>query len=386
MTKKIRILFLSSNPWTTSRILVDEEAREVFEKLQEGPDRDRFELHRHAAIRPMDLQRLLMMHQPHIVHFSGHGSLNQKIILGGTPGRGKQVDRDGLVQMFALYKNHVRLVVLNACFTLTQARSLSAVIDYSVGAGKGIGDKEGVAFAGAFYRALGFGKSVKTAFESAKAELALTRMPRARGLGLFVRNGVNQHDSFPQTSKRKVDACDAGSDVSDQFSTHSGDFAVAKGEGASPQQEKPERTGSGIPLFETSTTGAANLIYREQYQDCEHVQRLASSLQAVMDAPALSFMRLGNKLSHSAPASLREGNHAERANTNQVRSGRERRRSSCTRASVTLTIKVFKVALSDSRLSTSPTLQEKDRSARGRARSGNKGAGSGKRAESRGSD
>ncbi|HKO63420.1 MAG TPA: CHAT domain-containing protein [Pyrinomonadaceae bacterium] len=202
MTKKIRILFLSSNPWTTTRILVDEEAREIFEKLQEGPARDRFELHRHAATRPIDLQRLLMLHEPHIVHFSGHGSKQHKIILGGKPGRGKQVDPDGLVKVFALYKKHVRLVVLNACFTKTQAKSLSEVIDYSVGAGKGIGDKEGVAFAGAFYRALSFGKSVTSAFESAKAELALTRMPRTRGLGLFVRKGVNKNDAFPKCDSR----------------------------------------------------------------------------------------------------------------------------------------------------------------------------------------
>ena len=197
MTEKIRILFLSANPWTTSRILVDEEAREIFERLQEGRYRDRFELHKHAAIRPNDLQRFLMMYEPHIVHFSGHGSKTQKIILGGTPGRGKEVDRQGLVEMFALYQQHVRLVFLNACFTRIQARSLSEVIDYSVGTGKAIGDKGGVAFAGAFYRALGFGRSVKEAFQSAKAELALTKMPRMEGLELFVRNGISENHRFP---------------------------------------------------------------------------------------------------------------------------------------------------------------------------------------------
>src|SRR6185295_20184526 len=110
MNERIRILFISANPWTTSRILVDEEEREVFERLQEGPYRDSFELHKHAATRSIDLQRLLMMHQPHIVHFSGHASKTQKIILGSTRGsRGKEVDRQGLVEVLALYKHHVRL-------------------------------------------------------------------------------------------------------------------------------------------------------------------------------------------------------------------------------------------------------------------------------------
>lgn len=198
MKNKIRILFLSANPWTTSRILVDEEEREIFEGLQEGRYRDNFELHKHAAIRPKDLQRFLMMYEPHIVHFSGHGSRRHKIILGGTPGRGQEVDRQGLVEMFALYEKHVRLVFLNACFTRTQARSLSEVIDYAVGTGKAIADKGGVAFAGAFYRALGFGWSVKEAFQSAKAELALTKMAGMEGLELFVRTSINQNPRFPK--------------------------------------------------------------------------------------------------------------------------------------------------------------------------------------------
>ena len=201
MTKKIGILFLSSNPKPTGRILVDEEAREISEKLEEGPYRNRFELHKHVAVRPTDLQRLLLKYQPQIVHFSGHGSKHQRIILGGSHGRHKTVDQQGLANVFALYSNHVRLVLLNACFTDTQARSIAKVVNYSIGTGKAIGDKAGVAFAGAFYRALGFGKSVREAFESAKAELALIKIPRARGIELFVRKGLDGKDSFPRTHK-----------------------------------------------------------------------------------------------------------------------------------------------------------------------------------------
>jgi hypothetical protein len=202
MTEKIRILFLSANPWTTSRILVDEEAREVFERLQEGQYRSRFELFNHAATRPIDLQKLLLFYRPHIVHFSGHGNKKQKLILGGTPGRGKTVDTQGLVELLSLYNAHLRLVVLNACFTKDQARLISEVIDYAVGTGKGIGDKAGVTFAGAFYRALGFGKLIRDAFDSATAELGLTKMPRTQGIELFVRDGVNELDPFPHLNTR----------------------------------------------------------------------------------------------------------------------------------------------------------------------------------------
>ena len=198
MAEKIRILFLSANPSTTSWISVDEEAREIFERIQEGPYRDDFELQKHTATRPADLQKWLLMYRPHIVHFSGHGHKKQRIILGGSYGRGKAVDPQGLARVFTLYKRYVRLVVLNACFTNVMARSITEAIDYSIGAGKGIGDKAGVAFAGAFYRALGFGTSIREAFASAQAELGLTRMPRSSGIELFVRDGLNEGDAFPQ--------------------------------------------------------------------------------------------------------------------------------------------------------------------------------------------
>lgn len=203
MTQKVRILFLSSGPWNLSRILVDEEAREIFESINEGPYRDHFELHTHVAVKPIDLQRLLLRYRPHIVHFSGHGSKREKIILSGTNGQGKPIDQQGLTNVLALYKTHVRLVLLNACFTKAQARSISKVVNYSIGTSQAIGDKVSVAFAAAFYRALGYGKSVKDAFESARAELALAKMPRSRGIELFIRNGVSENDSFPRVKKHR---------------------------------------------------------------------------------------------------------------------------------------------------------------------------------------
>src|SRR5688572_24950092 len=103
MMQKTRILCIAASPWTNSRILVDEEAREIDERIHEGPYRDRFELYIHPATRPGDLQRLLLRYQPHIVHFSGHGSKQHRIILGGTHSRGKPVDQQGLAGVFALY-------------------------------------------------------------------------------------------------------------------------------------------------------------------------------------------------------------------------------------------------------------------------------------------
>src|SRR5215213_3306807 len=255
MTEKTRILFLSANPWTTSRILVDEEAREIFERIQEGPCRDGFELHKHTATRAIDLQRLLLLHRPHIVHFSGHGSKKHKLIFGGAPGRGKTIDHQGLVNVLALYSRHLRLVLLNACFTKTQARSIADVIDYSVGTGKGIGDKGSVAFAGAFYRALGFGKSIREAFNSAKAELVLTKMPRTQGIELFVRNGISQKNPFPQQTHNPV-----------RLRNDTSPINLSKSESSLVWKTTEERF--EITVFETSVTGRASKRIRSGVALC----------------------------------------------------------------------------------------------------------------------
>ena len=200
MKDNIRTLIVCANPSNTSRIQVDEEAREISNCLQLGPFRDTFKLQTETATTASDLQKLLMTYRPHIVHFSGHGHKEHKIILGGTKSRGQKVDQAGLAGLLALYKRHLRLVLLNACFTSTQAELISKAVQYAIGTSRPIGDKVAVTFAGAFYRALGFGKSVQEAFASAKAELALTRLPKSRGFQLFVQKGADQ---FPEIYKKK---------------------------------------------------------------------------------------------------------------------------------------------------------------------------------------
>jgi NB-ARC domain-containing protein/CHAT domain-containing protein len=205
MSEKIKILFLSANPLTTSWIRVDEEARQIREKLERGSKADQFDLLTYPATRAADLQELLMKHEPQIVHFSGHGSLAEKIILEDFEGNGVEISTKGLVDVFRLQRNSVRVVVLNACMTKPQAIALSQVIDYVVGIEKLVGDRAAVIFAGAFYLALSFGKSVEEAFKSARAELLLQKPARSRGLRIFVRKGVDRKVRFPPAPTAAID-------------------------------------------------------------------------------------------------------------------------------------------------------------------------------------
>ena len=61
---KIKILFLVSNPLTQDRLALDEECREITAKIRSAEHRDAIELIAAWAVRPPDLQELLLQHRP----------------------------------------------------------------------------------------------------------------------------------------------------------------------------------------------------------------------------------------------------------------------------------------------------------------------------------
>ena len=72
--RKIKALFLAANPTSTSRLAIDEEMHAIEQKFRAAEHRDALVFQSAWAVRPDDLLQLLNQHQPHIVHFSGHGS------------------------------------------------------------------------------------------------------------------------------------------------------------------------------------------------------------------------------------------------------------------------------------------------------------------------
>lgn len=196
MSNVIKILFLAANPVDTTRVRLDEEVREIEANLERGSARDRFVLEQKWAVRPRDLQYALMKHNPHIVHFSGHGSPSEEITLEDDAGKKTRVSREAIADLFRILRGNVRVVVLNACLTKAQAVALNGSIDYTVGTNKAVGDKASVAFASAFYLSLSFERSVKSAFDSACLEISLRGLAGADRPELFVREGVNADESF----------------------------------------------------------------------------------------------------------------------------------------------------------------------------------------------
>ena len=119
------------------------------------------------------------------------GSAAQQLIFVDDQGNEKPVTKEALVHLFRILKDNIRLVLLNACSTRPQAEAIAETIDCTIGMRKPIGDDAAIVFAASFYRALGFGRSVKEAFELGKAALLLESIPEDKTPELLTRAGVD---------------------------------------------------------------------------------------------------------------------------------------------------------------------------------------------------
>ncbi|GAA6617152.1 CHASE2 domain-containing protein [Scytonema sp. NUACC26] len=165
-TRVKTILILAANPASTSRLRLDEEVREIEEGLRRANKREQFKLEQKWAVRQRDFYRAILDYQPQIVHFSGHGTGEDGIVLENDIGQVELLSAAELGSMFKLFAlESVECVVLNACYSKTQAEEISRSVNYVIGTNRIIGDRCAVTLATAFYDALAAGKNIPFAFE-----------------------------------------------------------------------------------------------------------------------------------------------------------------------------------------------------------------------------
>jgi len=179
------ILFLAADTSELEPLDLEAEARDIETKLHSAPQGVAFTLVSHFATTPDDLQLVLLREQPTIVHFSGHGEgadgERQGLVLHGErPDEVKIVSGPALASLFTILHGRVALVILNACHSLALARDLAEVVGFAVGMGGTIRDESARVFAAALYRGLGFGRSIKAAFDL--------------GVNALMLEGLDDHD------------------------------------------------------------------------------------------------------------------------------------------------------------------------------------------------
>jgi len=196
MTSKIKILYLAANPRDTSHIRLQEEAREMDYRLRQSLQRDAFEFVHYLAARPRDLLRGLQEVEPHILHFSGHGTKNQEILLEANDGSGQPVAPRDLAELVGLFNTNLKVAVLSCCFARKQAKALHQVLDFTMGAAKPISDAGAVSFSANFYQVLGSGGSIKQAFGAARLITNIEGRKIFETSDLLIREGANADEPF----------------------------------------------------------------------------------------------------------------------------------------------------------------------------------------------
>lgn len=172
------------------------EHREIEHRILLAQKKDRLVLVNKGAVRAGDLQFYLNQERPNIVHFSGHGTAEGRIVLEDNSGNARPIPPEALARVFRVLKDNIQCVVLNACFSTKQAQALSQHIDCVVGMSSAIGDEAAIAFSAAFYLALASERSVKNAFDQGINGLMLRGIPRENIPQLLVRNNVNPSEVF----------------------------------------------------------------------------------------------------------------------------------------------------------------------------------------------
>lgn len=188
--EKVTVLFLAAHPVTTARLAIDEEMREIMQKVRASKYRDVLEFRTFWAARPDDVLQQLNEHQPQVVHYSGHGSAHGLYFVGAD-GLPHPIPAVVLKRVFATMKGNIRVIILNACSSREQAQALVEVIDCVIGMKEEIHDVAAATFASSFYRAIGFGSSIQKAFDQGIAALLLEGIPEESIPELLVKEGVD---------------------------------------------------------------------------------------------------------------------------------------------------------------------------------------------------
>jgi hypothetical protein len=196
MPNKIKILYLAANPIDTGHLRLQEEARDLKERIRLGPHREAFEVIHYLAVRPRDILRGLQEVQPHILHFSGHGDSEKGIVLQDEQGISRPIAPQDLADLVRLFQTNLKLALLIACYGLAQASALHQLLDFTVGMNKPISDSGAVSFSAAFYQVLAGGGSVKQAFEGARVLTSMEGRPVFEKSDLLIREGANVDKPF----------------------------------------------------------------------------------------------------------------------------------------------------------------------------------------------
>lgn len=196
--EQIRVLLFTASPANMVGIGVLEEEREIVARIRAGLDRnDRVKIYPVRGASPRDILQAMNELRPHVVHISAHGNQEGDLAFLNEEGDAAMVPLRGLAAAMKTAADQVQVVVLNACYSQVAAAALNEFVDCAIGVRRRLVDKSALEFAGAFYAALGYGRSVRQAYEQGLAQLQVSNLPNSEDIELLVRLGCDASEWIP---------------------------------------------------------------------------------------------------------------------------------------------------------------------------------------------
>ncbi len=158
-----KILVLASNPQGTERIRIDQEIKKIKDLLRNASTK--YLLETELAVRKDELQSIIVREKPRIIHFCGHGTHSQGLVLENDLGIPDYLQSEPLANLLKLYSDQIECVVFNVCYSEELAQAIHQHINYVIGTKREILDEAAIAFSKGFYGALGEEESIERAFE-----------------------------------------------------------------------------------------------------------------------------------------------------------------------------------------------------------------------------
>jgi hypothetical protein len=166
------ILLVPANTSVRTRFALDDEQQKIKEGLS-GRSCRLFRFQRHGHREPVTgLAEQIQKNQGSVVHIRGEGTSRDAPTASGNDGRVVAIEASEIADLVRDNGDHVRCVVLAACYSRQLAESLVASVDVVVRISAEVIEARPGTFAGAFYAALAKGSSVKSAFDEGYAAVA----------------------------------------------------------------------------------------------------------------------------------------------------------------------------------------------------------------------
>ena len=171
------LLVLAASPIDQDRLRLNNELKQIKRSLQRSRNRENWTIEINEAATVDDLRQSLLDFRPTIVHFSGHGDSHGSLAFETDEGFTNAANAQPLTRLLHQFKDSLKCVVLNACYSEVQGAAIRQQIDYVVGMSRKIDDDSATKFAVAFYDAVFAGTTFRQAFDIGCTAIDLSNLP-----------------------------------------------------------------------------------------------------------------------------------------------------------------------------------------------------------------